>query len=559
MKRIMATIVLLGVVLSLSVIGKQALQAAPQGKATTRPIPVATPTPSPVAIPPAPHRGGEIRIADFLYERTLVVPGQKVPLVATLRNVAAEGGEFTLHFVLPPGATLINGPQEVHGVLAAGETRRFRWEVVFDTPKDYRIGLQVSPSTRGTANSTLTVPVQPTAWRQTHFLLSAYNPPYAYREPPYDDAILTHYQEAHFDHLLWVRDEEALIQKAHDFGFAYYLDIADFIGEEKLRGEDGPPPPITEEELRALDSLVEKYKDDPLMTGYYICDEPSQDAFPNVARVVARIRTHDLTRPVFVNLYPYFSDDEGSPTYLEAFLQTVRPDWLPFDRYIFFNGWDETEQYLAQLRLIRKYALKYDIPFVSFIQGVGTNGTPAEDLDWRTPTEAEQRWMIDTALTYGAHGIVWFHWDHPWGVTGNPDGDEVYPAIQHLNQELQVLGPQLVSLTSTDAYSTGTGLVVFPGEPRPKLLASESELVVGVFRSADGREDHFMLTNRSYEEPVEGTVSVRMPLRTLEAFNVTTGEWEKVSFENDAGRAHFDIFLEPGEGVLFRFTPAAQP
>ncbi len=500
-----------------------------------------------------------IQVTDFNYERTLVVPGRLVPVSATLRNRTQEANTFTLHMLLPKEAMLVHGPQYVSGTLAPGEALTFRWQLVFNTVGNYRVRLQVRSKARSVVDSAITIPIRPTMWQQKQFLLTAYNPPYAWREPPYDDAILLRYKAAHFDHLLWVRDEAVLIDKAHRFGFTYYLDIADFIGEEKLRGEEGPPPPITEEELQRLDALVERYKDDPLMTGYYICDEPSPGAFSNVARVIARIRAHDLKRPVFVDLYPYFSDQEGSPQYLENFLQTVRPDWLPFDRYVFFNGWDETEQYLAQLNLIRKYARKYDIPFVSFIQGVGTNGTPAAYLDWRTPTEAEQRWMIYTALAYGAHGIVWFHWDDRWGVTGNPDGDVVYPAIQHLNEELQKLGPVLLPLTSTDAYGTGTHLVIFPGEPRRKLLSSESELIVGVFRQQDGREDHFMLTNRDYNEPVQATVTMHQSLESLEAFDVTTGSWQAIPFENQNGQAQFHIFLQPGNGVLFRFTPIEQP
>jgi len=393
------------------------------------------------------------------------------------------------------------------------------------------------------------------AWHQTHFLLSAYNPPFAWHGPPYEDAVFARYQAAHFHHLLWVRDDGALIARARQFGFSYYLDIADLIGEEKLRGEEGPPDEITAEDLRRLDQFVEKYKNDPLMAGYYLCDEPYPAAFPNIARVLARIRTHDTARPAFVNLFPYFSEEEGSPAYIEAFLQTVHPDMLVFDRYIFFNDRDETSQYLAQLRLIRKYALQSHIPFVSIIQGVGTNGTQAASLNWRTPSEAEMRWLVYTSLTFGVHGIVWFHWDHEWGVTGNPDGPKVYPAIQHLNQKIQTLGPVMVSLTSTDVFGTAAQLVVLPGDlGRQKLLSSGSELLAGVFRSASGREDHFMLTNLNYREALEPTITMHLPLRSLETLDVTTGKWEKVPFENHAGGATFSILLPPGGGRLFRFA-----
>lgn len=525
--------------------------------------PAPTPTPLPAAGPAsaslvaAGPAAPTLQVTGLNYQRTQIVPGQRVPVVATLRNPGPTAQGFTVEVVLPQAATLLHGPRVAQGLLEADATLPLRWVVRFDAVGEHVLRVRVTEDSGAVTEQALTIPVYATAWRQRAFFLSAYNPPFAWREPPYDDALLARYREANFDHLLWVRDDAELMDKVHRFGLRYFLDIADFIGEEQLRGADGPPPPVSEAQLQALDRLVEAYKDDPLLTGYYICDEPSPEAFPNVARVVERIRSHDRTRPVFIDLYPYFYEDEGSPAYLEAFLQTVRPDWLPFDRYVFFNGWEELDQYLSQLRLIRGYARQYDIPFVAFIQGVGTNDTPAAYLDWRTPTEAEQRWMIYTALTYGAHGIVWFHWDDRWGVTGNPDGEVVYPAIQRLNAELQTLGPEMLPLTSVDAYSTGTHLVVFPGEPGPKLVASESELVVGVFRSSSGAVDHFMLTNRDIFEPVEARVSVRQPLARLEAFDVDRGRWQPVAFENRGGQAHFELVLEPGQGRLFRFAAAA--
>ncbi len=495
---------------------------------------------------------GGVEIAEFSYYRSVVVPSREVPLAATLVNPAPKDAPFTLRLDLPSSARLVSGAYEIRGLLAAGESRKFQWRVACGESGDCPLVLEVE-SGGELRQKTVYLPVRSRFWKQTDFLLSAFNPPFALREPPYDPEILVDYQDANFDHLLWVRDDPELLTMVHDFGFRYYLDVADLIGEEKLRGEEGPPAEVTEEDLQRLEEAVLAHRDDPLLTGYYICDEPFPAAFANIAKVVGRIRSLDPARPNFVNLYPYFSEEEGSPDYLEAFLQTVHPELLSFDRYIFFNGWDEREEYLAQLGLIRHYALAYDVPFVAIIQGVGTNGTPAAYLDWRTPTEDEQRWLVYTSLAYGAHGIVWFHWDHPWGVTGNPDGEEVYPQIQHLNQEINLLGSQLLPLTSSDVFGTAARLVDIPGRPGEKLVYSGSEMVVGVYRDQDGQENHFMLVNMNYEEGLDAAVSVTRRLRSLEYFDLGTGSWRPIDFTNGSAAAEFSVVLPPGGGVLFRF------
>ncbi len=55
------------------------------------------------------------------------------------------------------------------------------------------------------------------------FLISAYNPPYAWRSSPYEDSIFIDYKNANFNNFLWVRDDDKLVQKVRDYGFKYYL------------------------------------------------------------------------------------------------------------------------------------------------------------------------------------------------------------------------------------------------------------------------------------------------------------------------------------------------
>ena len=53
--------------------------------------------------------------------------------------------------------------------------------------------------------------------------------------------------------MLWVRDDNKLIDMVHKFKFTYLLDIGSLVGEENLRGDPYKPPPnIDEETLKKL-------------------------------------------------------------------------------------------------------------------------------------------------------------------------------------------------------------------------------------------------------------------------------------------------------------------
>ncbi len=166
------------------------------------------------------------------------------------------------------------------------------------------------------------------------------------------------------------------MQKVHAFGFKYLLDVGAIIGEDALRGSpDAPAPPIEPAALQELDDAIERYKDDPALIGYYICDEPYPSAFQNIAVVVQRILEKDPAHFIFVNLWPYFEGEIGGDEYVEDFIQTTHIRLLSSDRYNFFTDWDENEAYFDNLARIRRHVLAHHIPFVNIIQAVGTEGT----------------------------------------------------------------------------------------------------------------------------------------------------------------------------------------
>ncbi len=400
------------------------------------------------------------------------------------------------------------------------------------------------------------------------FLLSAYNPPFAWYGPPFNDSVFIYYKNANFDNMLWVRDDEELMKKVRKYKFKYLISIRDLFiendsnGVDFLRGvkewENGDetynvtPEDITEKMLERVDRIIEKYKDDPNLIGYWICDEPFPSAYKNIAKVVKRIKENDPNHYSLINI----GDNEyTTDRNIEKFIDTTEVKVLCYDRYNFFNGYDINDQYFERLAMMRRHALKHNIPFYNIIQAVGTNGTSAEDLDWRTPNRAEHRWLVYSSLAYGVHGIIWFHWDHEWGVTGNPDRKIIYPSIQSINAETKTLRDIMFRLTTTNVYHIDKNLY-YGGESSNRLIkeiSNNANLVVGLFKDKAGNENYFMLMNKDYSEPIEAEMEIKYTLSFLKVFNVKTNKWENIPFEKDSSGTKFTVRLRKGGGKLFKF------
>ena len=512
--------------------------------------------------------GPQISIEKFFPVRTVIKPDTEIPFSAVLKNTGDAAADLRNTLLLPDKATLLSGPlPNEHLQIPPEKTATLHWTISFHGVGDYDLHLTVF-SGSSSIEKTLTVHVTDKYWRQGEFLLSAYNPPYAWHGAPYMDSVFDYYKNAHFDNLLWVRDDDALVRQVHQHGFKYFLDVAGLIGEDELRGSaDGAPPVITDDKMQQLDAAIEKFKSDPDLLGYYICDEPFPSAFHNIARVVQRIREKDPERLSFVNIWPYFENEIGDDDYIEDFLQTTKVELLSYDRYNFFNGYDENDAYFAQLERIRRQALKYDIPFCNIVQAVGTNGTSVgtpgqgdEYLDWRTPNRAEHRWLVYSSLVYGVHGIIWFHWDHEWGVTGNPDRDIIYPSLQSINAEIASLKEIMLHLTTTMVYHTDqTHNSALWAASHYITAPGSAPLVVGFFKDESGHEKYFMVMNKNYSDDITEEISMNVPLAALRTFNVVRNQWEEVPVTQKTAGATFTVHLRKGGGKLFTFRQKKMP
>ncbi|MFZ1291215.1 MAG: T9SS type A sorting domain-containing protein, partial [Melioribacteraceae bacterium] len=499
------------------------------------------------------HFGVRPIIKNFSAIRTILKPNQNIPLTAIIKNDGDEEANFKSKLILPEGANLLSGNTDnEHGIIFNENYDTINWIISFTNFGNYDI-IQKLFNENDTTEKKLICNVSENYWKQNEFLLSAWSPPYAWYGPPYENIIFEDYANANFKNVLWVRPEVELIEKVKEYNLKYFLLVTNILGGDVyLRApEEQIPPEITEEMLLSLDAVIDKYKDDPNLIGYHICDEPYEEAFENIAKVVQRIREKDPSRLSFVNIWPSGS---GYREYIDNLLQTTKLELLSYDRYHFFNGYDGGE-YFSNLDVIREYALKYDIPFCNIIQAIGTNGTVEQGLNWRTPNENGHRWLVYSSLAYGVHGLIWFHWHGDWGLTGNPDRNIIYPSIQKINAEIDSLSQIMVQLKTTGVYHSKIS------EPKWKLpsngiiksVSDNADLVIGYFTDHN-EKNYFMLMNKDYDKSTLASISMNGIGENLIYFDVITNQWISVNEVNNSGVINFDIELDAGSGKLFSFS-----
>jgi len=498
--------------------------------------------------------GPKPSITNFTPIRVIFKQNEEIPLFATVMNQGDVETQLNSILTLPEGVILGNGSLENdHGTMFRELTDSLNWTIMFNDLGEYDLSLRLFNES-DTTEKIYSFKVTDKYWEPEKFLLSTWSPPYAWYGQPYEDTVFSYYKNANIDNMLWARDDDALIQKAQQYGLKYYLLITNIIGEEYLRAPNKEvPPDVTEEMLQKLDVAIDKYKDDPNLLGYHICDEPHKQAFPNIGKVVERIREKDPTKLSFVNIWPSGNEYQE---YIDGLLQICKLELLSYDRYHFHNGYDEEASYFSNLNVIRKNAIKYDIPFCNIIQAIGTNGTVEEDLNWRTPNRAEHRWLVYSSLAFGVHGLVWFHWHLDWGLTGNPDREIIYPSIQSINAEIDSLSQIMLHLTTTGAYHTITNENSWklPSDGIVKTIDDNANLVVGYFKDDDDNEDYFMLMNKDYTDTINAQVTLNFILDSLQVFNVEEDKWEQVEFANSFSGAVFNLPLRAGGGKLLKLA-----
>jgi hypothetical protein len=505
----------------------------------------------------------DISIVYCKFQRTVLRLGDDIPVVARIWNNNLNDSEVKIELKLLENLTLSEGSLSSTSIMPLLSYTEIRWAVQAGQTGNILLEVNIIAGPGDTVKTQISGTVTDQYWKQKEFLLSAWSPP-SNMQLAYD-----YYKAANLNFNLMISSPFGtgvnLVKSNKMKCYAVITEvIPDYIS--KLYGSDGTPPEITAQDLALMDPTIKAYKADPAVDGYSIIDEPGASRFANISKVVAYLKEKDPSKLAYINAFPTYATAEQLNTstyseYISRFMDEVKPEMLSYDHYHFFTGSDG-EDYFNNLGIIRDFALQYDVPYTNIIQLIGTElvySPKAPALGWRTPTPAEHRFLVYTSLAYGYTGIVWFHWQNMWGLTGFVAAKkaEMYATVTQLDKEINNIGVELLKLKSVGAYhvkNIPTGAQSLPAGEIVKGISGNQSYIAGIFKDAL-QADYFMIMNKDYNSDSQTTISLKDKLSKLEYFNADNNTWVNVTgFTSSNAGSEFSMMIAAGNGILFRPT-----
>ena len=309
-------------------------------------------------------------------------------------------------------------------------------------------------------------------------------------------------------------------------------------------------------------AMVERYKDYPAFMGHLIADEPGTAQFGRLGGLRKAYNAALPDKLCYINLFPMYASQEqlngvDYETYVDEYMKTVQPTVLSYDFYPLLRDGTGTfvmGNYLRNLEIISKAAIKYDVPWWNFLQAMSFNNYH------RSPKYEDLRWQAYTTLAFGGSGIQYFCYWTPLDGGGETFGDAlvdregnktpIFDYAKRLNNELLAFDHILLSYKSV-------GQMVFPVKRPPTHAKMEQPLesfapvksvdggpvLVGCFEDDDGNAA-VMLVNMLDPGKME-SVEVTISFANARELNVyTDGAKERVVLNG----GEYSFVLGAGEG-----------
>jgi len=301
-----------------------------------------------------------------------------------------------------------------------------------------------------------------------------------------------------------------------------------------------------------VEEIVRDYQGHPAFAGYVVWDEPDAAMFARLGQVCQLFRQADPRHEPIVNVFPGYATSKqlGTETfrrYIRRYIETVKPRVLSYDHYPLRVAASSDSGWYRDLEIVRQETRRAGIGFWIFIQSEGIEGY------LRIPSRSEIFWQANTALAYGARGILWFtYWtppaapvragatvEHHVGGMIDSEGNrtKVYEYVQEENKFLRQAGPAVFGWDNRLVARYGNGQRMCGRTEGAVPVGPGFNLVVGTFSKA-GRY-RLLFVNNSYTEPAEFSIE------TLDGF-----EPREVVSQMQARRVDGQWRLGPGGCVL---------
>ncbi len=357
---------------------------------------------------------------------------------------------------------------------------------------------------------------------------------------------------------------ERNIQTCKDLGFRYVLlDL----------GIKGDLLTITDEQAdQYVSEMVASTKDDPMVLGYYVTDEPGAKKFPGLAKIVAAIKKHAPGKLAYINLFPSYATTIGADVdsqmqtysfteYLERYVQEVKPQFISYDNYMVEYSEDMSDEgrantYWRDILEVRRIAQKYELPWWNIVSSLSIREISSP------PTISRTAFQAYTSLAAGANGLGWFLFysvgdsnsSFDFGpIDKNHERTITWNFLRDINEQTLVLGKILNRFHSTNVwFSQPTDLL--PANPGDLLkgvnIAYQEEIIdvagtpsvmVGEFKAKEGTQKAVMVVNLDFGRSITASLDLK-EAGTIQAVNPVTGS---------AYAPRQREWILPGHGLLF--------
>lgn len=360
--------------------------------------------------------------------------------------------------------------------------------------------------------------------------------------------------EAGFSLNLSFYDDPAFNRKALDWAAAAGLRL--ILSDSRInavRDEAGRP-------LSELDAVIADYARQSAFWGYYIQDEPNAARFERLGAIAAYLKTKDPRHPSYINLFPTYATGEqlGTPTYrehCEAYLKTVRPEFVSYDHYPILPD-KLREDYYLNLEIIRNLAVKNGLPFWAFTLSV-------PHLIYPKPTLGHLRFQVWSDLAYGAKAVQYFTYGSPQSqdfrtalIDQTGGTTDLWELARQVNGEIRRVEPLLLAWRS---------LAVYHGEPVPNgcLPFPAEGLVTGIeggpflagILASDG-DEYVVIVNRDYENSRAAVAHFsRDVIGVEEIAKDPTGRPFRARWAAASTDRVCALLIEPGDARILKIRP----
>ncbi len=214
------------------------------------------------------------------------------------------------------------------------------------------------------------------------------------------------------------------------------------------------------------EKTARKVMNHPGLGGYFLRDEPGNDAMKGLGEWAKRIQSVDSKHPCYLNLLPVHAyPEDWYAEHLETFCQHVPLPQLSFDHYPIKDAGQGVflePRFYENLEMISAKAREVGKPFWAF--ALSTAHTP-----YPIPTIGHLRLQQYSNLAYGAQCLQYFtYWNpesrtwnfHQAPITMEGQRSPVYELIRELNQEIQSRAEVFAGGTVESVYHVGESIPV---------------------------------------------------------------------------------------------------